>query len=161
MQVLMMLVVGAFCFGFLMFWNKVRVTGKMLCFFLRKDKSVTPQLCQLREAFVISGNRAYDIYPSMVRLMRYPAGWPPFLQELVPAALYDEEGAVPLDWNTLKAPTEGSLSLRSALDENWLRKLVVETSTGGGMQVNWRRILPIALIGVGILGLVFIFMNSM
>lgn len=156
--VLVLLVLGL---AAMMFWNKIRVTGKMLCFFLRKDKSVVGKLCVLQDAFVITESRAYDIYPDFVRVMRYPAGWPAFLQELVPASLYDEEDALPKNWVTLEAPKEGSLSLRSALEENWVRKLVQEAAAEGGMRINWRRILPIALIGIGLLGLVIIFMQGM
>ncbi len=141
----------------IMVWNKVRCKGKMLCFVLRKDKSVVGKLCALRSAFVIYEDRAYDIYPDLVRLFRFPMGWPAILQEIVPIALYDEENAVPLDWITLEPFKDGSLSLRAALDENWLKKLVHETAmegvAGGGL--NWKKILPFALIGLGVAGLIF------
>ncbi len=81
----------------LSFWNKYRTRGKMLCYFARKDKSVTGQLCVLRSSFVIWKDRAYDVHPGFVRVARYPMGWPSMLQELVPAALYDEEDALPKD----------------------------------------------------------------
>lgn len=138
----------------LTFWNKYRVKGKMLCYFARKDKSVTGQLCELRSSFVIWKDRAYDVYPGFVRVARFPMGWPSILQELVPAALYDEEDALPKDWVTLETPKEGSLSLRSALEENWVKKLVQEAAAEGGIGINWRRMWPLAAIAVGAVGLI-------
>jgi len=140
----------------LMAYNKVRVKGKMLCFFARKDRSVVGALCELRESFVIWGGRAYDVYPAFVRVCRFPQGWPSMLQELVPAALYDEEDALPKDWVTLSTPAEGSLSLRAALDEVWMKKLVAESAAEGSFRFNWRKALPLLLVAIGILGLVFI-----
>ncbi len=144
---------------FLILWNRQRVKGKMLGFMLRKDKSVLPKLCELRDAFLIFGHRAYDVYPDLVRLSRFPMGWPAMLQELVPSGLWDEENAVQLDWITLQPFKEGSMSLRAALDENWIRKFVEETAreAAGGRRINWRKILPIAIIVIGIAGLIVMF----
>jgi len=136
-------------------WNRQRCKGKLLCFFVRKDKSLLQKLCLLKSAFVIWEDRAYDVYPDFVRICRFPMGWPAFLQELVPACLYDEEDAVPKDWITLEAPKEGSMKLRAALGENLIKKLVAEAAAeGGGVKINWRRILPIGIIIIGIIGLV-------
>jgi len=138
----------------LILWNRQRVKGKMLCFFVREDKSVYPRLCELRDAFVIFGTRAYDIYPDFIRLSRFPMGWPAFLQELVPCALYDEEDAIPLDWINLGNRLERSMELKAALDENWLRKLVEETAKdSGALGINWRKILPIMILILGAVGL--------
>ena len=137
-------------------WNKMRIRGKILGCFARKDKSVDFKLCLLKSSFVIYGDRAYDVYPDFVRVARFPAGWPTILQELVPCGLWDEEDAVQKDWVTLKPPVEGSLSLRAALDENWIKKLVAEAAAEGGTRINWRKIFPIILLVVGALGLVTI-----
>lgn len=144
----------------LIMWNKTRIRGKMLCYFARKDKSIVGALCELRSAFVIWQDRAYDVYPEFIRISRYPSGWPSILQEAVPAALYDEEDALPKDWVSLDTPKEGSLSLRAALDENWIKKLVAETAPEGGFKFNWRKVLPIAFIGIGVIGLIFILTMS-
>jgi hypothetical protein len=141
-------------------WNRQRVKGRLLCIITRKDKSVDVRLCELRNDFVISGDRAYDVYPDFVRVGKFPMGWPAFLQELVPVALYDEEDAIPLDWVSLDNRLERSMELRAALDENWLRKLVQEAAAEGGMRFNWRKVLPILLIGIGLIGLVFILMQG-
>lgn len=155
--ILLMFMVGGL---FLMFWNKARVAGRMLCYFIRKDKSVVGKLCELKSDFVIYKERAYDIYPDFVRFTRYPSGWPPILQESVPVSLYDEEDAIPLNWINLDNRLERSMALRAALDENWMRKLVQEAAAeGGGIRINWRKILPIALIVIGIVGVIFILMT--
>jgi len=136
-------------------WNRQRVKGKILCYFTKKDKSLEGRLCVLQSDFVIYEDRAYDIYPDFVRITRFPAGWPAMLQELVPTALYDEEDAIPLDWITLDNRLERSMNLKSALEENWVRKLVHEAATEGtGTKLNWRKILPIGLIVIGVIGLI-------
>lgn len=134
-------------------WNKMRIRGKMLCYFAKKDKSLHGAMCRLKASFVIYQDRAYDVYPDFIRVTRFPTGWPSIFQELVPTALYDEEDALPKDWVTLETPKEGSLSLRAALDENWIKKLVAEAAVEGGARINWRKVLPIGLMVLGALGL--------
>jgi len=142
----------------LIIWNRQRVKGKLLAFIARKDKSVIPKLCELRNDFMIFERRAYEVYPDFVRICRYPMGWPAFLQELVPTVLYDEEDSMPLDWISIDKRIGRSMELRSALDENWMRKLVEETAREGStFGINWRRILPFLLLGVGVIGLVVLF----
>jgi hypothetical protein len=140
----------------ILIWNKKRVQGKMLCFFARKDKSLAGELCLLKKSFVIWKDRAYDVYPDYCRVARFPMGWPWIFQEIIPAALYDEEDAIQKDWITLQSPKEGSLKLRAALEENWVAKLVQETTADVGKKINWRKILPIAMIAIGIIGLIVI-----
>ena len=139
-------------------YNKMRCRGKILGCFARKDKSMDFKLCVLKSSFVFYGNRAFDVYPDYVRLARFPGGWPTIFQELVPCGLWDEEDAIQKDWVTLEPPKEGSLSLRAALDENWIKKLVAETSSEGGFKFNWRKVFPILLMVMGVVGLVAILM---
>ena len=142
----------------LLLWNRQRVKGKILCVVVRSDRSTVMKLCELVSDFVIFEDRAYDVYPDFVRLTRFPMGWPAMFQELVPSALYNEEDAVPLDWIDLDNRLESSMNLRSALEENWVRKLVHEAATeGAGFKINWRKILPIALIALGAIGLIIMF----
>ncbi len=138
-------------------WNRQRVKGKILCYFVRKDKSVLGKLCVLSNDFVLWEDRAYDLYPDLVRVARFPMGWPAMFQELVPCILFDEEDAIPLDWINLGQRRESSMNLRSALDENWIRKLVKEAATeGSGFKINWRKIIPIVMILLGGLGLIML-----
>ena len=139
----------------LVMWNRQRTKGKILCYFVRKDKSILGMLCELKHDFIVFEDRAYDVYPDFIRVARFPMGWPAMLQELVPAALYDEEDAIPLDWITLDNRLERSMNLRSALEENWVRKLVHEAATEGqGFKFNWRKVLPIGLMVLGAIGLI-------
>jgi len=146
----------------LILWNKNRIKGKMLCYILKDDKSVTPKLCELRDDFVIYENYAFDVCPDLVRVARFPTGWPSFVQELVPCALYDIKNALPLNWINLKAADYRSMEVRSALDENWLRKLVHEAATEGAPQsggfgkINWKKVLPIMLLVGGVIGFIVI-----
>ena len=141
---------------FVIVWNKMRVKGKILCFFLRKDKSLLPKLCKLESDFVVFVDRAYDIYPDFVRVTRFPAGWPTPLQEVVPTMLYDEEDAIPLDWINLDNRLERAMELKAALDENFFKRLVTETTKelSGGALGSWKKYLPFILVGVGVVGLV-------
>lgn len=144
-------------------WNKIRCRGKMLCYFLPQDKSLNGKLCPLVDDFVIYGTRAYDVYPDFVRVARFPMGWPWILQEMVPAALYDERDAVPLDWVTLEKVVESAMNVRSALEENWVRKVVHEQAAEGsigGLKINWRKIFPIALMIFGAIGLVILMVTG-
>lgn len=137
-------------------WNRQRCKGKMLCFMIRKDKSVDVSLCKLWNDFVIYNDRAFDVYPDFVRIARFPMGWPPMFQELVPCALYLEEDAIPLDWINLDDRKVRSMELRSALDENFFRKMIHETTyEGGGFSFNWRKALPLILIALALLALGF------
>ena len=138
-------------------YNRQRVKGKVLCYFVRKDKSVLGKLCVMKSDFIVYEDRAYDVYPDFVRVAKFPMGWPAFLQELLPCCLYDEEDAIPLDWVNLGHRLESSMELKAALDENWMKKLVHEAAVeGNGFAFNWRRILPIALVVIGVGGLVVI-----
>lgn len=142
----------------MVFWNRQRVKGKLLCFIVRDDKSVLPKLCELKHDFVIFESRGYKVSPDFVRICRYPMGWPPFLQELVPTLLLDEQDITPLDWITIDQRTGSSMEVGSALDENWIRKLVQEASRDSAtLGINWRKILPFLLIGLGVIGFIIIF----
>ena len=163
---LVMLLVLVFGAVFLLFWNKKRVKGKILCYFLQGDIYVKPVLCEYKQDFVFYDEKAYDLYPDRVRLTRFPAGFPSFLQEIVPTALYDVTNGIPLDWND--PPTQfdaklRSMNIKSALMENMLRKMVEEASreTGvTGSRINWKKILPMILVIGGIIGFIFIMQKS-
>ena len=162
-----MVMMVTFILGLLMiiFWNRGRVKGKVLGFIVRRDKSVLPKLLELKDDFIIWGTRAYYCYPNYIRICRFPMGWPAFLQELIPSLLIDEECVDPLDWVNLQEVTDQkkrAMNVKAGLDENWLRKLVEESSkeSGSGSKFNWKKVLPILLIGAGIIGLFVILVVS-
>jgi len=139
-------------------WIRQKVKGKVLGAILRKDKSVLFKLLELRDDFIVWENRAYELYPKFVRLALYPIGLPRFLQEIVPSVLLDEEDRVPLDWIELGKRLGSSMELKAALDENWLRKLVEEAANeGSGFKFNLKKLLPIGLIILGIVGVGVLF----
>ena len=151
--ILLIAVVVLFPFGVII-WNRARTKGKIVGVVARRDKSVLFRLLELRDDFVIMENRAYELYPSLVRLCLFPMGWPRVLQEILPCILLDEEDRVPLDWIDIGKRQGSAMELKAALDENWLRKLVQEASTEGGFKFNWRKMLPIGLIVLGVVGVV-------
>lgn len=144
---------------FVIFYIRKKVRGKMLCYFIRKDRSLVGSLCELKNDFVYWNNRAYDVYPDLVRLQRYPAGpmIPSFMQEIVPCSLYMEEYADPMDWVDLNKSGPRSMELEAALEENFFRKMIHETSAeAGGKGFNFRKMLPIIVIVVALVGLIIL-----
>lgn len=139
--------------------NKMRVKGKMACVVVKDDDSVDIKLCRLVRQFVLYGDYGYDVYPKRVRVMRYPTGWPSMFQELVPVCLYNEKDAVPLDWKTLDDRHISSMKLKSSLDENFFRTLIeTQKEVSGGGKFNIRKMLPYALLAIGVLALIGILM---
>lgn len=163
---LIMVLVLVFGAVFLLFWNKKRVKGKVLGFFLSGEVMLKPELCPCEESFVFYKGRAYDFYPSRVRFVGFPTGFPSILQERIPALLYDVENGVPLDWKDPPIQSDArlrSMNIKSALMENMLRKMVEEASreTGvTGSRINWKKILPIIMVIGGIIGFIFIMQRS-
>jgi len=146
---------------FMIFWNKKRIRGKMLCFFLRGDLYVNSALCEYQDDFVFYNGKAYDIYPDRVRLIRFPAGFPDMLRETIPSALYDVANGIPLDWKNPPTQTDAklrSMNIKSALMENKIRQMVDEATreSSGGSGINWKKILPILLVVGGIIGFIAI-----
>lgn len=164
---IIMVLVLTFGMVFLLFWNKKRAKGKVYGFFLSGEVMLKPSLCPCEESFVFYRGRAYDFYPSRVRFVGFPSGFPSILQESVPALLYDIENAIPLDWKNPPVQNDArlrSMNVKSALMENMLRKMVEEASrepgTIGGSRINWKKILPIMLVVGGIIGFIFIMQRS-
>lgn len=151
---------------FLLFWNKKRVKGKVLGHFLSGEVMLKPVLCPCEESFVFYKGRAYDFYPSRVRFVGFPSGFPPILQETIPALLYDVDNAVPLNWNDPPVQNDArlrSMNVKSALMENMLRKMVEEASREpgtSGSKINWKKILPMILVIGGIIGFIFVMQKS-
>jgi len=142
----------------LILWNKKKTKGKLLCTMVKDDKSTDTRLCPLDGGFVIYKDRAYDVYPDVIRVTKYPSGWPSFLQELVPHALYDESNALPLDWINLSTDIKfRSMEVKAALDENFFKKIVQETvAQGKGLSLNMRKILPLGLGAIAILVVLYL-----
>lgn len=150
-------------FPFLMIiFNKVRTNGKVLLVIAKEDRSVAFKLNKPDyELFVHYNRRAYQLNTNFARLTRYPFGWPGFMQEVVPAFLLDEAYRDPLNWVDLENRVANSLELGSALDENWIAKIVQESSKDASLTAKkWslKKALPFIIIGAGIIGLVVMFL---
>ncbi len=147
-------------------WNKKRIIGKTLCVILKRNNTWRPVLCDTigpeGEQFVIYNGRAYYLFTDLVRFAPFPSGWPPILQESVPSVLLDEDNGIPLDWKTLAVPDYKWRAgvVHSALRESWLRRIVYETAVAGsplpGTKFNFKKMLPIILIIVGVIGFIVI-----
>ena len=141
----------------LLVMNKMKVKGKMACIVTKDDGSIDIRLCRMVRQFVIYGDYGYDVYPKRVRVMRYPTGWPSMFQELVPVCLYNQKDAIPLDWKNLSERYISSMKLKSSIDENLFRTVIeTQKEISGGKKFNLRRMLPFALLAVGVLFLVIL-----
>lgn len=155
MGLLLMVVVILLMPSVLFFYMQWKCAGKMLCFFLEEDKSTRPELTRIEGDFIVSEEGMYDIEPEKIRLMRYPLGWPRFLQQILPAGLYERDNAIPLDWITLEAATISASELHTVLDKNWLKNLVAgarEGATGG----KFEKMVP--MLSLAVSGLVLLMM---
>jgi len=160
--IILLLVIVVLPVGIIL-WTRQRVKGKVLGAIVRKDKSVLFKLLELRDDFVIWENRAYELFPALVRIALFPIGFPRFLQEIVPTVLLDEEDRLPLDWVNIDNREGSAMELKAALEENWVRKLVQEAAaeSGSGFQFNLKKMLPIGIILLGVIGLgVMLFLRS-
>jgi len=160
----LVLVIGAVA---LIFWNKKRIKGKILCSFLSGDIYLKTALCEYQESFVLYDGKAYDLYPDRLRITRFPSGFPDIFRETLPAALYDVANGIPLDWKNPPTQSDAklrSMNIKSALMENKIRQMVDEatreSSSGGGGKINWRKILPIMLVVGGVIGFIYIMQSS-
>ena len=161
---LLILVIGATA---LIFWNKKRIKGKILCSFLSGDIYLKTALCEYRESFVFYDGKAYDLYPNRLRITRFPAGFPDILRETLPTALYDVANGIPLDWKNPPTQLDAklrSMNIKSALMENKIRQMVDEATREGGSatggKINWKKIMPIMLVVGGAIGFIYIMQSS-
>ena len=153
--ILWMMLIGPMA---LFFIYRVRVAGRILCIILEEDKSVRNRLVKVEGNYLTIGDSRYLVDPDTVRLMRYPSGWPVWLQQIVPTCLYRSDEAHPLDWNT-QAPVQDSASaLAAVMEPEWL-KLIVRGTREGAESVggSGSRIITILGIGVSVVTLVMMF----
>jgi len=132
--------------------------GKVLCYFLEKDKGVKPKLLPMWEGdFTMDKGNKYQVRPQNIRFVRYPGGMPPFMQVIVPALLYESGKASPLDWVNLDVSSKSSKELDASLEPHWLRmivKRIQEQAAGGDKLV---RIATLVGAMAAVLGLILIF----
>ncbi len=142
----------------LFFVNRMRVAGKILCVILDEDRSVRTRLVKVEGDYLNVGENRYIVNPDAVRLMRYPAGWPIWLQQIVPTCLYKVEEAEALDWNTQLPIVNSSSALSAVMEPHWLKLIVKGTKEGGeGGLASGSKLLIVVGLGVSVLVLVLMF----
>ena len=141
----------------LFFISRTRVAGRILCIVLEEDRSVKTRLVKVEGDYLNIGENRYLINPDAIRLMRYPAGWPIWLQQIVPTCLYRVEEAQALDWNSQQPITDSSSALSAVMEPHWLKLIVRGTKEGGSNLTGGSRVLTVVGIGASVLGLVLIF----
>lgn len=139
-------------------WNQQRCAGKMLCFFLDQAKFLKPKLLPADDDFVYDQQEgaAYYIFPERVRLTRFPAGWPIFLQQNIPTVLYETGNGEPLDWNDLSARVVSSKELGAAMEPKWLQNIVQGAREGVG-ESKWQRMMPMLTLAAVAICLLLLF----
>jgi len=137
------------------FWMRSRTAGRMLCWLMDDDRSAKQKLVKVNGDFVIMDDEQYLVHPDAVRLIRYPTGWPNFMQQVMPCALYSRGNAEPINWNTAVPTHLSSMELGSILDPNWMRLIVKGTKDQGGTPAN--RMITFAGLGLGAISVVMLF----
>lgn len=139
-------------------WNKSRTKGKVVAVITRGDLWAQITLCQMQDDYIMFNGKGYEVHPKLARLIAFPGGWPKFLQETLPGFLLREDDGIPLDWVNLGERKLSSTETGVNLDPNIYRILVREGAKDGGAQssggFNWKRVLPIILIIVGVIGFI-------
>lgn len=134
---------------------RLRVAGKMLCLMLEEDKSLLPRLYPVQGDFVYVGDEGYYVYPSRVRLVRYPLGWPRFMQEIVPCALYERGNAEPLEWIELGKRYVSSVEVGAAMEPRWLANVVKGIREAAPSRLE--KMLPLLSVTLGVICMLLMF----
>ena len=150
-----MLVVTALLPVAAFFWMRARTSGRMLCWIMEDDRSAKQRLVKVGGDFVTMDDEQYIVHPDAVRLIRYPTGWPNFMQQVMPCALYSRGNAEPINWNTSTPTHLSSMELGSILDPNWMRLIVRGTKDQASTPAN--RMITFASLGIGAVSVVMLF----
>jgi len=147
----------------LYFFMKLRTLGKLGCFFLEKDKSITFKLHKVSGPHVQVGDELFGISPGRIRFLRYPMNFPSIFQQIVPCSMYQREDYQPLDindpinWTILKGSNDSSIEISAVLEPRWLAAIVRGTREGASEQTKFQRLMPALTLGAVAAVLVFMF----
>jgi len=142
---------------------KSRVVGKMGCFFLEKDKSITFRLYKVQGRHVAVDDELYGVSPGRIRFIRFPMGWPALFQQVVPVSLYQREDYNPIDindpvnWTSLAPSKDSSIEVGAVLEPRWLAAIVRGTKEGAPDQTRMQKLIPALTLGAVAAVLVFMF----
>jgi len=144
--------------------TKARTIGKMGCFFLEKDKSITFKLYKVEGPYVQVEDEKYGVSPSRIRFMGFPLGWPKLFQQVIPCSMYQREDFQPLDlneptdWVNLVGSKDSAVEMSAILEPRWLAQIVRGTREGASIEDNRvKKWLPAVTLGIVVAILVFMF----
>lgn len=143
----------------LMAYTRQITSNKMLCWFLEGDCSARPKLLKVEGDMVSFQGEEYAVTEDRVRNVRYPTGWPSFLQTVVPCSIYERGRFEPLNWVDLGEPGASSKEVGAALDPLWMVNIVKGTKEGAVPQTRLEKfgpILAIALSSICLLLLIYV-----
>lgn len=155
--VVVLLIIIAFPLALILFTRR-RVAGRMLCWFLEEDKTLSNKLLKVDGEFVQSGDDHYRVDVEKVRLIRYPFGMPSVLQQIIPTSLYQAGASSfePLDWITLSNEGASAKEVGAILDPYWMGNLMKAVKEGGG-ETRFQRMLPWLTLGIAAISLILVF----
>ena len=148
----------------LLLFQRHRLAGKMLCFFMEKDKSLVPRLLKVQGPLVKFKGETYSVNPKRIRSIRYPTGWPASLQTVLPCGLYQREDfhpediIQPTDWVNLDPSKDSAVEVDSVLSPRWLAMFASSAQGGAAGEVpkNLKLMLMLTL-GIVVITLIFLF----
>lgn len=88
--------------------------------------------------------------------MRYPAGWPIFLQQSIPSVMCDRANGVVLDWSDLANANVKAKEVGAAMEPQWIKSFIKGATESRG-ESKMSRMLPLLSLVAVILCLVMIF----
>lgn len=138
------------------FWVRGRTSGKLLCIMLESDRTVKRYLRKVQGSFIKFSDSNYLVVGESIRFVRYPDNWPSFLQQTVPAALYNRGDTQPLDWTSTNHVGMSANELNAVLEPEWMRAIVKGTQAPG-TQGRLQGMLPIMTLMAAGLSLVLTF----
>ena len=153
-QVLFMLVVFMVMPIGMFFYYRSKTAGRILVWIVEDDRTIRQRLLKVEGNFVNFSREKYVVNPKTVRLMRYPIGWPVWIQQILPCALYQRGEAEPLDWTTMIPINTSAVELATILEPHWLSLIVQGTKEGGAGSPNNQKIMLMAAAGIGVITLV-------
>ena len=149
-QTVVILLVFMLAFGFFTMYPRIITKDKALCWFLDGTKSAKMKLLKVVDDFVTYGDDGdrYGVDSYYVRNVRYPMGWPSFLQVTVPCVIYEVGRFEPLDWMDLGESGASAKEVGAVLDPIWLSLIVKGTKAGQIVQDRTLKILLVVSVGM-------------
>lgn len=135
----------------LFFLIRGRIQGKLLAFFVEKDKTLKHFLFAPKGRFFkfAKEDEMYIIDPDCVLLVRYPFGMPKIVQQTIPCLVYARNNPKPLSPEEVSVVPKGltAKQISSSVNENIIKGIV----KGVEEETKVSRIPPWLLPGLSIL----------